>query len=112
MRFTSQMSSDLASPLQFDIENRMDTDAKDSFNVTADLPGGTKKDEWSCSIPTSVRGLEGPAPQTPGAGSAVTMEAIRILKALNRRNIPRAPTTPIWISMIVPAAGPDAGFGH
>jgi carboxypeptidase Q len=81
--------------LQFDIENRMDTEAKDSFNVTADLPGATKKDEVVMLGAHLDSWTGGTGATDNAAGCAVTMEAIRILKAL-KLQLPRTVRIALW----------------
>jgi len=70
--------------LQFDIENRMESEEKDSFNVTAEIPGNGKagkKDEVVMLGAHLDSWTFGTGATDNAAGSAVAMEAIRILKA-------------------------------
>jgi carboxypeptidase Q len=69
--------------VEFDIENQFFDSPTDSFNVIAEIPGTTKPDEivmvgghidsWSFATGATDN----------GAGTAVAMEVVRILKALN-----------------------------
>jgi len=69
--------------LQFNIQNQFFDDNQDSVNVIAEIPGGKKKDEI-VMLGAHLDSWHGGTGATDnGAGSAVMMEAIRILKALN-----------------------------
>ena len=81
--------------LAFDIENRMGDEAKDSFNVTAEIPGAGKADELVMLGAHLDSWTGGTGATDNGAGSAVTMEAIRILKALNLQ-MPRTVRIALW----------------
>jgi hypothetical protein len=67
--------------LEFEIENKFHDDTKDSFNVIAELPGGDKKDEIVMLGAHLDSWTGGEGATDNAAGSAVAMEAIRILKA-------------------------------
>jgi carboxypeptidase Q len=69
--------------LQFDIKTKWDTADTDSFNVIAELPGGARKDELVMLGGHFDSWHYGTGATDNGAGSAVTMEAMRILKKLN-----------------------------
>jgi carboxypeptidase Q len=81
--------------LQFDIENRMEAADKDSFNVTAEIPGSSKKDEVVMLGAHLDSWTGGTGATDNAAGSAVTMEAIRILKAL-KLEMPRTVRIALW----------------
>ena len=69
--------------LEFDIENRIYDDTLDTYNVVADLPGSSRKDEivlLGAHLDSWTFGT-GAADNT--AGCAVMIEAARILKALD-----------------------------
>ena len=68
--------------LQFDIQNHMDKEAKDSFNVTAEIPGTDKKDELVMLGSHLDSWTGGTGATDNAAGCAVTLEAVRILKTL------------------------------
>jgi hypothetical protein len=69
--------------LEFNIKNEFYTDNMDSFNVTAEIPGGSKKDEV-VMIGAHLDSWQGGTGATDNAaGSAVMMEAMRILKAMD-----------------------------
>jgi len=73
----------------------VDTLAKDSFNVTAELPGVTKKEEVVMLGAHLDSWTGGTGATDNAAGCAVTMEAIRILKALNLQ-MPRTVRIALW----------------
>jgi carboxypeptidase Q len=86
--------------LQFDIENRMESEEKDSFNVTAELPGtdkpGTNKQDELVMLGAHLDSWTGGTGATDNAaGCAVTMEAVRILKTLNLP-MPRTVRIALW----------------
>jgi carboxypeptidase Q len=66
--------------LEFDIQNKFHDDTKDSFNVVAELPGTDKKDEIVMLGAHLDSWTGGTGATDNAAGSAVVMEAIRILK--------------------------------
>ncbi len=68
--------------LQFDIKTEFDTDT-DSFNVIAELPGNAKKDELVMVGGHFDSWHYGTGATDNAVGSAVAMESMRILKALN-----------------------------
>ena len=55
----------------------------DSYNVIAEIPGGSKKDEVVMLGAHFDSWHSGTGATDNGAGSAVMMEVVRILKALN-----------------------------
>jgi hypothetical protein len=81
--------------LQFDIENRMENEEKDSFNVTAEIPGSDKKDEVVMLGAHLDSWTGGTGATDNAAGCAVTMEAIRILKTL-KLDMPRTVRIALW----------------
>jgi len=69
--------------VSLDVEARLHTETTDSFNIVADIAGGRKKDEV-VMIGAHFDSWHGGTGATDnGAGSAVMMEAMRILKATN-----------------------------
>ena len=81
--------------LQFDIQNRMDTEAKDSFTVTAEIPGTSNNDELVMLGGHLDSWTGGTGATDNAAGCAATMEAIRILKAL-KLQMPRTVRIALW----------------
>ncbi len=81
-RITRLLEKNIPVSLEFDIQTRL-TDVADSFNITAEIPGtdpraglvmvGGHFDSWT----------GGTGATDNGAGSAVAMETVRILKSLN-----------------------------
>ncbi len=69
--------------LQFDIRTKWDTADTDSFNVMAELPGGAKKNELVMVGGHFDSWHYGTGATDNGAGSAVTMEVMRVLKKLD-----------------------------
>jgi len=69
--------------LEFDIQNKFLDDTQDSFTVTGELPGTTKKDELVMLGAHLDSWTGGTGATDNGAGSAVVLEAMRILKALD-----------------------------
>ncbi|MGA2270804.1 MAG: M20/M25/M40 family metallo-hydrolase [Bryobacteraceae bacterium] len=68
--------------LQFDIKTQFDPNT-DSFNVVAEIPGNAKKDEVVMVGGHFDSWHYGTGATDNGAGSAVSMEVMRILKTLN-----------------------------
>jgi carboxypeptidase Q len=68
--------------LEFDIQNRFYDEEKDSFNVTAELPGGAKKDEIVMLGGHLDSWSFGQGATDNAAGCAVMMEVMRLLKTL------------------------------
>jgi len=68
--------------LQFDIKTEFDPNT-DSFNVIAEIPGNAKKDELVMVGGHFDSWHYGTGATDNGAGSAVSMEVMRILKSLN-----------------------------
>ena len=69
--------------LAFDIQNKFDMSQTEAFNVVAEIPGTTKPDEVVMLGGHFDSWHMGTGATDNGAGSAVAMEAIRILKSLN-----------------------------
>jgi carboxypeptidase Q len=69
--------------LSFDIKVAWDTSNTDSFNVIADIPGATKPSEVVMVGGHFDSWHMGTGATDNGAGSAVAMEVMRILKSLN-----------------------------
>jgi Zn-dependent M28 family amino/carboxypeptidase len=68
--------------LQFDIKTQFDANT-DSFNVIAEIPGNAKKDELVMVGGHFDSWHYGTGATDNGAGSAVSMEVMRILNSLN-----------------------------
>ena len=69
--------------LEFDIQARFIDSPTDSFNVIGEIPGGSKKDEI-VMLGAHLDSWHGGTGATDNAtGTAVAIEAVRILKALN-----------------------------
>ena len=69
--------------LSFDIKTQFDTSNTDSFNVIAEIPGTTKPNELVMVGGHFDSWHMGTGATDNGAGSAVAMEVMRILKSLN-----------------------------
>jgi hypothetical protein len=69
--------------LSFDIKTQFDTSNTDSFNVIAEIPGATKPNEYVMVGGHFDSWHMGTGATDNGAGSAVAMEVMRILKSLN-----------------------------
>ena len=69
--------------LEFDIQNKFYDDEKDSFNVSAELPGGARKDEIVMVGAHLDSWSFGEGATDNAAGSAVMMEVMRVLKTLD-----------------------------
>jgi hypothetical protein len=69
--------------LSFDIKTKFDMSNTDSFNVIAEIPGTTKPNELVMVGGHFDSWHMGTGATDNGAGSAVAMEAMRILKSLN-----------------------------
>ncbi len=74
---------DIPLELEIDIDARLVDQPVDAFNVIAEIPGGGKRDELVMigAHLDSTAGATGA--MDDGAGSAIMMEAMRILKVLN-----------------------------
>ncbi len=69
--------------LEFDIQNRFHDETQDSFTVTGEIPGTSKKDEVVMLGAHLDSWTGGTGATDNAAGSSVVLEAIRILKALD-----------------------------
>jgi carboxypeptidase Q len=82
-RIARLMEHKIPVKLQFNIQNEVFENDLDSVNVVAEIPGGRKKDEV-VMLGAHLDSWNGGTGATDNAaGSAVVMEAARILKALN-----------------------------
>jgi len=81
--------------LQFDIQNKFLDDTQDSFTVTGEIPGTTKKDELVMLGAHLDSWTGGTGATDNGAGSAVVLEAMRILKTLDLK-MPRTVRMALW----------------
>ncbi len=84
--------------LQFDIENRMESEEKDSFNVTAEISGNGKTDKKDEVVMLGAHldsWTGGTGATDNAAGCAVTMEAMRILRSL-KLDMPRTVRIALW----------------
>jgi Zn-dependent M28 family amino/carboxypeptidase len=69
--------------LEFDIQSRLIDDSKDSYNVTAELPGTDKKDQLIMIGAHLDSWSFGEGATDNAAGCAVMMEVMRLLKTLD-----------------------------
>lgn len=69
--------------MQVNLKARVSDTAVDSYNLVAEIPGGSKKDEIVMVGAHFDSWHSGTGATDNGAGSAVMMEVVRILKALN-----------------------------
>jgi carboxypeptidase Q len=82
-RIARLLQHKIAVKLEFNIQNQFLEENMDSVNVIAEIPGGKKKDEI-VMLGAHLDSWHGGTGATDNAaGSAVMMEAIRILKSLN-----------------------------
>ena len=81
--------------LEFDIQNKFLDETQDSFTVTGELPGTTKKDELVMLGAHLDSWTGGTGATDNGAGSAVVLEALRILKTLDLK-MPRTVRLALW----------------
>ena len=82
-RIARLMEHNIPVKLQFNIQNQFFEDQTDSVNVVAEIPGNAKKDEI-VMLGAHLDSWHGGTGATDNAaGSAVVMEAARILKTLN-----------------------------
>jgi carboxypeptidase Q len=73
----------IAVKLQFDVKTQFFDDSPDLFNVIGEIPGRAKKDEVVMLGAHLDSWQSGTGATDNAAGSAVAIEAVRILKALN-----------------------------
>jgi carboxypeptidase Q len=69
--------------LEIDVQSRFHDEDKEGYNVIAEIPGGKKRDEIVMLGAHLDSWHAGTGATDNGAGSAVALEAFRILKALN-----------------------------
>jgi carboxypeptidase Q len=81
--------------LEFDIQNRFYDETKDSFNVTAELPGTGKSDQIVMMGAHLDSWTFGEGATDNAAGCAVMLEALRILKTLDLK-LPRTVRIGLW----------------
>jgi carboxypeptidase Q len=82
-RITRLIEKKIPVTLEFDIQNKFLDDTQDSFTVTGELTGASKKDELVMLGAHLDSWTGGTGATDNGAGSAVVLEAMRILKALD-----------------------------
>jgi hypothetical protein len=82
-RIARLVEHNVAVKLSFDIKTVFDTSNTDSFNVIAEIPGTTKPNELVMVGGHFDSWHMGTGATDNAAGSAVAMEAMRILKSLN-----------------------------
>jgi len=82
-RIARLLEHDVPVKLSFDIKTQFDTSNTDSFNVIAEIPGATKPNELVMVGGHFDSWHMGTGATDNGAGSAVAMEVMRILKSLN-----------------------------
>ena len=81
-RMVRLLEAKLAVKVELEVKAQFHTDAADSYNIVAELPGASKKDEV-VMIGAHFDSWQGGTGATDNAaGSAVMMEAMRILKSL------------------------------
>src|SRR5580704_10445250 len=94
-RIARLMEHNIPVKLQFNIQNQVFEDQTDSVNVIAEIPGNSKKDEI-VMLGAHLDSWHGGTGATDNAaGSAVVMEAVRILKSLNL-NMDRTVRMALW----------------
>jgi carboxypeptidase Q len=94
-RIARLMEHNIPVKLQFNIQNQIFEDQTDSVNVIAEIPGNAKKDEI-VMLGAHLDSWHGGTGATDNAaGSAVVMEAVRILKSLNL-NMDRTVRMALW----------------
>ena len=82
-RIARLVAHKIAVKLQFNIQNQFFTDNPDSFNIVGEIPGNRKKDEIVMLGAHFDSWHGGTGATDNAAGSAVVMEAARILKTLD-----------------------------
>ncbi len=82
-RIARLVAHHIPAKLEFDIQAQFITDSTDSFNIVAEIPGRSKKEEL-VMLGGHFDSWHGGTGATDNAtGSTVAIEAVRILKALN-----------------------------
>jgi len=82
-RIARLLQHNTAVKLMFDIKTQFDTNKTESFNIVAEIPGTTKKDEVVMVGGHFDSWHYGTGATDNAAGSAVAMEVMRLLKTLN-----------------------------
>ncbi len=82
-RIARLMDHKIPVKLSFNIQNEIIDQNQDSFNIVGEIPGTTKKDEIVMLGGHFDSWQYGTGATDNGAGSAVAMEAVRILKAID-----------------------------
>ncbi len=82
-RIARLMQHDIPVKLSFNIQNQIVDQNQDSFNITGEIPGNAKKDEIVMVGGHFDSWHGGTGATDNAAGSAVAMEAVRILKTLD-----------------------------
>jgi carboxypeptidase Q len=82
-RIARLLQHNTAVKLMFDIKTEFDTTSTDSFNIFAEIPGTTKPQEVVMIGAHFDSWHYGTGATDNAAGSAVSMEVMRVLKALN-----------------------------
>jgi carboxypeptidase Q len=82
-RITRLLAKKTPVRVQVNLKTRASDSAVDGYNVIAEIPGGAKKDEVVMVGAHFDSWHSGTGATDNGAGSAVMMEVVRILKALN-----------------------------
>jgi carboxypeptidase Q len=94
-RIARLMEHNIPVKLQFNVQNQFFEDQTDSVNVIAEIPGNSKKDEI-VMLGAHLDSWHGGTGATDNAaGSAVVIEAARILKSLNL-NMDRTVRMALW----------------
>jgi carboxypeptidase Q len=82
-RLTRLIAGKTKIEMQVNLKARVSDTAVDSYNIVAEIPGGSKKDEIVMVGAHFDSWHSGTGATDNGAGSAVMMEVVRILKTLN-----------------------------
>jgi len=82
-RLTRLVAGKTKVEMQVNLKARISDTAVDSYNLVAEIPGGSKKDEIVMVGAHFDSWHSGTGATDNGAGSAVMIEVVRILKALN-----------------------------
>ncbi|HLJ49802.1 MAG TPA: M28 family peptidase [Bryobacteraceae bacterium] len=83
-RIVRLMDHKIPVKLEFNIRNEMIDENQDSFNITGEIPGTSKADEIVMVGGHFDSWHGGTGATDNAAGSAIAMEVVRILKALNK----------------------------
>jgi Zn-dependent M28 family amino/carboxypeptidase len=82
-RLVRLVAHEVATQIELDVETKFTDDAPDGYNVIAEIPGHKKRDELVMLGAHLDSWHTGTGATDNGAGSAVVLEAFRILKVLN-----------------------------